>query len=76
MRARLAALVARLRFGRPRTSPVDTFDAILAASVETGAVITVPGIASWLGWTPPDQGDSGDAYAAYLERISRTEVAR
>jgi hypothetical protein len=84
-RSRVAAVVARLR-RRPqvRTSPTDPFDALLAASVETGGVITVPGIAAWLGrdaCTPdPDftasiDGGFTESFEDYCERISRTEVA-
>ncbi|MCX4809072.1 hypothetical protein OG601_46940 [Streptomyces sp. NBC_01239] len=84
MAGRIASLVGRLR-RRPQvhTSPTDAFDALLAASVETGGVITVPGIAAWLGCetsTPdPDFTASIDlglteGYEAYCERISRTEA--
>jgi hypothetical protein len=33
--------------------------------------VVVPGIARWLGWTPPEPDDSEESYEAYLERISR-----
>jgi hypothetical protein len=83
-RSRVAAVVARLR-RRPqvRTSPTDPFDALLAASVETGGVITVPGIAAWVGYgtSTPDPDftasiESGltEGYEAYCERISQTEA--
>ena len=68
--SRIATLVARLRRRQQRTSSVDSFDAILAASVETGGVITVPGIARWLGSTTPEPDDSVESYEAYLIRIS------
>jgi len=72
-RSRIAAVVARLRRRgqQRRTSPVDSFDAILAAAIETGGVITVPGIATWLGATPPTPDDSVDSYDAYLEHLSQ-----
>jgi len=84
-RSRFAAVAARLR-RRPqvRTSPTDPFDAILAASVETGGVITVPGIAAWLGratstvdpdFTASIEGEFTEGYEAYCERISKTEAA-
>lgn len=70
-RSWVASMVARLsRRGQPRTSPVDSFDAILAASVETGGVITVLGVARWLGYTTSDPDDSIESYEAYLERLS------
>lgn len=83
-RSRFAAVAARLR-RRPqvRTSPTDPFDAILAASVETGGVITVPGVAAWLGLgsdTPdPDftasiDGKFTESFEDFCERISRTEA--
>jgi hypothetical protein len=34
-------------------------------------VVVVPGIARWLGWTPPEPDDNDDTYEAYLQRISR-----
>lgn len=34
-------------------------------------VITVPGIARWLGWTAPEPDDSIESYEAYLIRISQ-----
>lgn len=33
-------------------------------------VITVPGIARWLGWATPEPDDSIESYEAYLERLS------
>jgi hypothetical protein len=33
--------------------------------------LVVPGIAAWLGWTPPEPDDSVDSYDAYLEHLSR-----
>ncbi|MEY9995808.1 hypothetical protein ABIE67_007840 [Streptomyces sp. V4I8] len=32
--------------------------------------IVVPGIAAWLGWTPPEPDDSVDSYEAYLNRLT------
>lgn len=64
--------------------PVDSFDALLAASSETGAVVTIPGLLHWLGreTSTPDPDftasiESGltEGLEAYCERISRTEAA-
>jgi hypothetical protein len=69
--SRIAATVAGLWRWKPsRTSPVDAFDALLAAAVETGGVITVPGIARWLTGAAPEPDDSVESYEAYLNRIS------
>ncbi|MER6492625.1 hypothetical protein [Streptomyces griseorubiginosus] len=70
MASRIAAAVARL-FGRtrPRVSPADPLGVVLDAA-ETGAVVVVPGIAAWLGWTPPEPDDSVISYEAYLEQLS------
>ena len=37
--------------------------------------VVVPGIARWLGWTPPEPDDSEESYEQFLERISQ-EPAR
>lgn len=84
-RSRIVAAVGHLRRRpRVRTSPTDPFDAILAASVETGGVITVPGVAAWLGRgsdTPdPDftaslDGGFTESFEDFCTRISRTEAA-
>lgn len=69
--SRIAEAVAGLwRREHPRVSPVDSFDALLAAAVETGGVITVPGIARWLTGAAPEPDDSVESYEAYLNRIS------
>jgi len=70
--SRVAATLSRL-LGRdkPRTAPVDGLGVILAAASETGAVVTVPGLAAWLGWTPTEPDDSVDSYDAYLERLTQ-----
>lgn len=84
-RSRVAAAVALLRRRRPvPTSPTDPFDALLAASVETGGVITVPGIAAWLGrgtrtvdpdFTASVDGGFTESFEDFCARISRTETA-
>ncbi|CUW31717.1 hypothetical protein [Streptomyces reticuli] len=33
--------------------------------------VVVPGIARWLGWTPPEPADAEETYEDFLERISR-----
>ena len=33
-------------------------------------VVVVPGLARWLGWTPPEPADE-ESYEAFLERISQ-----
>ncbi|WP_432027404.1 hypothetical protein [Streptomyces sp. 1222.5] len=33
--------------------------------------VVVPGIARWLGWTPPEPADDEEGYEQFLERISR-----
>jgi hypothetical protein len=39
-------------------------------------VVVVPGLARWLGWTPPQPADEpGETYEAFLERISREPVS-
>ncbi|MDX3549545.1 hypothetical protein PV724_44530 [Streptomyces europaeiscabiei] len=44
----------------------------LEALVDTGLPIVVPGLARWLGWTPPKPADEPEeTYEAFLERISR-----
>jgi len=82
-RSRIAAVVARLRRRKARTSPVDSFDAILAASVETGGVITVPGLLDWLGretGTPDTDfkasldGGFTESFEDYCTRISKAEA--
>lgn len=69
--------------GGPVTTPADALDAILHAATETGAVVTVPGLLNWLGYTPhavdPDfkaSVGSGftESFEDYCTRISRTEA--
>jgi hypothetical protein len=70
--ARIAAPLARLlRRPQPRTASVDSLGVVLAAASETGAVITVPGLAAWLGWTPPEPDDAVNSYDAYLLQLSQ-----
>lgn len=33
--------------------------------------IVVPGLAAWLGQTPPEPDTTDDSYEAYLERLSQ-----
>lgn len=63
------------------TAPAPSMDALLAASAETGAVITVPGLLNWLGRaraTDPDftasiDGGFTESYEDYCTRISSKE---
>jgi len=82
--SRIAATLPRLlRRHQPRTAPVDAFGVVLAAASETGAVITIPGLAAWLGHeTASDDADfmtslaSGftESFEDYCDRISCKEV--
>lgn len=65
------------------TAPVDSFDAILEAASETGAVVAIPGLLHWLGFQPRTVDpaftasiESGltESFEAYCERISRMEA--
>jgi hypothetical protein len=50
------------------TAPAPSLEAL----VDIGLPIVVPGLARWLGWTPPQPADDqGETYEAFLERISR-----
>lgn len=37
--------------------------------------VVVPGIARWLGWTPPEPADDEETYEQFLERISQEPVS-
>lgn len=55
---------------------IDSFDAILAAAAETGAVISVPGLLNWLGVTGASQtADAEETYEDYLNRLSQEATA-
>jgi hypothetical protein len=83
MGSRIAAAMARL-FGRgpTRTSPVDSLGVVLNAAAETGAVMVVPGIATWLGcgahtasdFTASIDGNFTESYEAYCTRISKADA--
>jgi len=60
-----------------------SLDAILAAASETGAVVTVPGLLDWLGYSPRTvdadfkaslDGGFTESFEDYCTRISRTEA--
>jgi hypothetical protein len=84
MASRIAAAVARLLGRKPRqTATVDHLGTVLAAASETGALITVPGIATWLGReTAPDDtdftaslaGGFTETFEDFCERISKQEA--
>jgi hypothetical protein len=71
---RLAAAAAVRLLHRRRPAPVDSLAVVLNAAAETGAVVTVPGLAAWLGWEPPQPDGSVDPYGAYLEGLSQRAV--
>ena len=64
------------------TAPAPSMDALLAASAETGAVITVPGLLNWLGRDrsiDPDfqasvDGGFTESFEDYCTRISAKET--
>lgn len=82
---RIRALAARLlRRSRLQPAPVDSLGVVLAAASETGAVVTIPGIAAWLGCEHPAidadfraslDGGFTESFEDYCARISRTEAA-
>lgn len=46
----------------------------MAAVIDLAALppaVIVPGIAAWLGWTPPETDEAADSYDDYLNRISQ-----
>lgn len=48
----------------------------MTAAIDLAALppsVVVPGIAAWLGWTPPEPDDSADSYEDYLNHISQEE---
>ncbi|MDQ0758767.1 hypothetical protein [Streptomyces canus] len=84
MASRIVATVTRLLGRKPRpVASVDPLGTVLAAASETGAVITVPGIAAWAGReTAPDDtdfmaslvGGFTESYEAFCDRISKQEA--
>lgn len=53
-----------------------SLDAVLAAASETGAVVTIPGLLSWLGIKSASQtADAEETYEDYLNRISQEATA-
>jgi hypothetical protein len=84
MASRIAAAVARLLGRKPRqVATVDQLGTVLAAASETGALVTVPGVAAWLGReTAPDDtefmasliGGFTETFEDFCERISKQEA--
>ena len=84
MASRIAVAAARLFGRKPRqAATVDQLGTVLAAASETGAPLTVPGIAAWLGReTDPDDtdfmaslaGEFTESFEAFCERISKQEA--
>lgn len=80
--AAFRALVARLRWRKPRLARIDSLGTILDAASETGAVIMVPGVTSWLYGTEQERADYRasidgkftESFEDYCARISRTEA--
>ena len=78
------ALVARLRRRGVQPAPVDSLGVLLNAAAETGATVTIPGLAAWLGREQPTtdadfrasiDGGLTESFEDFCARISRTEVA-
>jgi glyoxylate carboligase len=82
--SRIAAVASRLLRRNRRPAAVDSLGVVLAAASETGAVVTIPGLAAWLGYeTAPDDADFmasivggfTESFEDYCTRISRKEAA-
>jgi hypothetical protein len=79
--SRIAAAVARLlRRNHRQLAPVDSLGVVLDAAAETGAVVTIPGLAAWLGRDRQDldpdfqasiDGKFTESFEDYCDRISR-----
>jgi hypothetical protein len=84
MASRIAATVARLLGRKPRqTATVDHLGTVLAAASETGAALTVPGVAAWVGReTAPDDtefiaslvGGFTETFEDFCDRISKQDA--
>jgi len=84
MASRIAAAAARLLGRKPRqAATVDQLGTVLAAASETGAPLTVPGVAAWLGHeTDPDDtefmaslaGGFTETFEDFCNRISKQEA--
>lgn len=82
--ARITAAATRLLHrGRRRPAAVDSLAGVLDPASETGAVITMPGLAAWLGREQDPDGtdflaslDGGllESYEDFCERISKQAV--